>query len=252
MGSVVAAPPRDPEAFVREYVIANVRPRARGLRVVATTPLPDVEKAVAAGNQEAGMQKVTHAAKVRLEYAEDDKPIEEDVYVAYTISRSTQYLPTMSLSMADRLFAFRAEKGKLDALEPLLQAMVSSFRIELPWWDGYLQVLQMSRNNQLQAIKDAGELSRRISRNNDEIIAMNRKSWENQQAATDRVMGEISDSIRGIERYDNPFEKRPVELPSGYHDVWVSPSGEYILSNDANFDPKTSTQVDWRRIEKKP
>lgn len=251
MGNFVAAPPRDPEAFVREYVIGNFRQRAKNLSVVKTTPLPDVEKAILSGNQEAGVQKATRAAKVRITYLEGEKAIEEDIYCAYTVSRSPQFLPTAVMWMPDRLFAFRAEKGKLDALEGLLLAMLSSFRIELSWWAGYMQVVQLYRSNQMQSIKNAGDISRRISKNNDEIIAMNRAAWKNQQASTDRVMERFSDSIRGVERYDNPFERRQVELPSGYHEVWASPSGEYILSNDTNFNPSVGTNVDWRRIDKK-
>jgi hypothetical protein len=251
MGNVVAAPPRDPEAFVREYVIQNFRRNVKNLIVGETTPLREVEHEISGSNQEAGLQKSTQAAKVRIAYIEGSKEIEEDVYCAYTVSRSREMLPTMSLWMPDRLFAFRAEKGKLDALEPLLQAMLASFRIDQRWFSGYLQVVQMARNNQMQAIKDAGDISKRISKNNDEIIAMNRKAWEAQQASSDRVMEHISDSIRGIERYENPFEQKPVELPSGYREVWASPSGEYVLSNDANFDPSAGTNVEWRRIEHK-
>ena len=252
MGSFVAAPPRDPEAFVRAYIIPKYRPAARGMRVVESTRLPEVEQAILAADQEPGLEKKSFAARVRLEYAENDQVLEEDVYCAFTTSRARELLPTRVLWMPDRLFSFRAKKGELDALAPMFDAMIASVRIDFRWYDGYLQVLEMARKNQLQAINDAAALSRRIAKNSDEILEMNRKSWEKQQAATDRVMERVSDSIRGVERYRDPFESRPVELPSGYGDVWASPSGEYILSNDPNFRPDAGTGVDWRRVEKKP
>lgn len=252
MGMVVAAPPRDAEAFVRAYVIPKYRQEARGLRVLGTTPLPDVEKAVLAAEEEAGLEKKTIAARVRLEYAQHDEMLEEDIYCAFTTSRAPQVLPTRTLWMPDRLFSFRAKKGELDALAPMFDAMIASVRIDFRWYDGYLQVLEMSRKNQLQAINDAAALSRRIAKNSDEILAMNRKAWEKQQASTDRVMEQVSDSIRGVERYRDPFESRPIELPSGYSEVWASPNGEYVLSNDPNFDASRGSSVDWRRVEKKP
>jgi hypothetical protein len=251
MGNMVAAPPRDPEAYVRAYVIPKYRASARGMRVVSSTPLPDVETAIAASSAEPGLEKRTLAARVRLEYVENDVMLEEDVCCALTVSRMPSTLPTRSLWMPDRLFSMRAKKGELDALEPLFDAMVASVRIDFRWYDGYLQVLELARKRALQGIADAAALSRRIAKNSDEILALNRKAWESQQASSDRVMERFSDSVRGVERYEDPFERRAVELPSGYAEVWSSPSGEYILSNDPSFDPSVGSSIDWRRVDRK-
>jgi len=38
------------------------------------------------------------------------------------------------------------------------------------------------------------------------------------------VSGEISNQIRGVETYDNPFDGREVELPDDYRYAWVNPN----------------------------
>jgi hypothetical protein len=55
-----------------------------------------------------------------------------------------------------------------------------------------------------------------------------------------------------VETYRNPYEDRPIQLPSGYTDVWVNRSGEYILSNQAGFDPNAGSNLEWRRMPKSP
>jgi len=199
--------------------------------------------------QEQGVTKRVSAGKVRLEYDENGRTIAEDVYITMVSARSP-IVPNMVQWSLEHQYSFRAPKGEIDALAPLLQAMVASFRIELPWYAGYAQVLDMSRRNQLQSIRDAGEISKRISRNNDEILASMRSSWEARQASQDRMAREFSESIRGVETYDHPFEERAVQLPGGYDDVWVNRSGEYVLSNEAGYDPNVGGTADWRRLER--
>ncbi len=76
---------------------------------------------------------------------------------------------------------------------------------------------------------------------------MTRQQYEKQQRTDDRMHEQFSRHIRGVESYHNPFEDRDVDLPSGYREVWVSGRGEYVLSNDSNFDPNVGDTAEWRR-----
>lgn len=248
LGSVVWPPPRDVEQYVREVLVPTVRANVRGLKIVSATALPKVASEVEKNVVEQGVTKRVTAGKVRLEYEEDGRTIAEDVYVTMVTARSP-IVPGMVQWSLEHQYSFRAPKAEIDALAPLLQAMVSSFRIELPWYAGYAQVLDLSRQNQLQSIRDAGEISKRISRNNDAILNSMRSSWEARQASQDRMAREFSESIRGVETYDHPFEGRAVQLPGGYDGAWVNAQGEYVLSNEAGFDPNVGSTVAWRRLE---
>lgn len=248
MGNLVYPPPRDAREYVERYFVPGYRASARGLKIGPLVALPDVAREVEKNVQEAGVTKRVSAGKVRLEYEENGKPIAEDVHVTIVTSRSPM-MPSMTIWSLEHQYSFRAEKERVDALAPLLQAMVASVRVELRWYAGYAQVVELQRQGQMQAIRDAGELSRRISANNDAMLASMRSSWEARQTAQDRMSREFSESIRGVETYDQPYEGREVQLPSGYRDVWTNRAGEYVFSNDAGYDPNVGATQEWRRLE---
>jgi hypothetical protein len=248
LGNEVQPVPRDAAAYVEQVVLPRHRGKVRGLRVVSRTPLPDVAEAAAKAAREPGVNKTAHGAKVRISYIAAGRGLEEDIYCVLLYA-TAPILPGTTMWVPERLFGFRAAKGELDGLASVLQAMVSSVKPNLAWFNKYLQVVQLQRQGQAQAIRNAGELSRYIARTNDEISATIRQSYESQQATYDRINDRFSRHIRDVETYQNTFEGRPVNLPTGYRDAWVSSSGEYVLSNDANFNPNVGSTVEWRRME---
>lgn len=248
MGNVVYPPPRDALQYVRDVFVPLHRKSVRDVKIGAQTDLPDVTRAVERGVQEPGVEKRVRASKVRIEYQDGGKTIAEDVYVTIVLSRSGM-VPTMTIWGLEHQYSFRAEKDKLDALAPLLQTMIASVRIELAWYAGYAQVMDLWRQGQMQSIRDAGEISKRISRNNDAILASMRSSWQARQESADRTSREFSEYVRGVETYDHPYEGREIQLPSGYDDVWTNPRGEYVFSNEASFDPNVGSTVEWKRLQ---
>jgi hypothetical protein len=130
--------------------------------------------------------------------------------------------------------------------------MVTSLRINPQWFSAYLHVSDLFIKRQLQGIRNAGELSRYIARTSEQISAAHRQAWQTQQASRDRVNANFSRYIRGVESYHHPFESRGIELPAGYRQVWASPGGDYILSNDASFSPNVGGTRDWRPMQRVP
>jgi hypothetical protein len=246
LGNVVL-PLSEPGAYIQQVVLPQFR-RQVNPRIVGRKALPDVAKAVAATVQEPGVHKTVKAERVRLEYQEGGRAIEEDVYCVLVYAQ-TPMLPGTTFWTADRLFAFKAAKGKLDGMGGLLHTMASSVKVNPAWFAKYQQVVALWQQGKMQSIRSAGELSRYIARTSDEISAMNRQAYEARQAANDRVNRNFSEYIRGVETYQNPVESRSVELPSGYRDAWVSGNGEYVLSNDPNFNPNVGSTQNWQRMK---
>jgi hypothetical protein len=87
----------------------------------------------------------------------------------------------------------RAPQGQLDAQSRLMQTMAASVRLNVRWFNAYMQVWQMWQQNVMQSIQNAGLLSRYIAGINNEITAMNRQAWEEQQAAYDRISRRFSE-----------------------------------------------------------
>jgi hypothetical protein len=246
LGSYVVQP-LDPENFVRQLLLPEARGRVSP-RVIRTDPLPELANQVAATVQEPGAVKQVMAARTRIEYQEGAKLFEEDIYsvIVYTQVPMT---PGLTWWGPERLFGFRAEKGQLDRQAPLLQAIFASVRVSRLWFAHVLQVREAWIQNQMQAIRNAAELSRYIARTSNEISDMQQQAWENRQASEDRSARAFSEYIRGVETYRDPYAGREVQLPTGYSDVWASRDGEYILANDPNFDPNVSARGTWQRID---
>ena len=154
----------------------------------------------------------------------------------------------MTMWQPEILYSFRAPRGKLDVSARVLQTMISSVRTSLKWYAGYRYVFDLWIKGRMQAINAAGQLSKSIASANDEISRSTREAWEDQQASYDRVYGEISNQIRGVETYENPFEGRTVELPNDYRYAWVSSGGEYAFSDSATFNPNVGSTAEWRLL----
>ncbi len=249
LGSYVVQP-IEPEAFVRTVLLPQVR-GALSPRVIGTTPLPALARLVASTVQEAGAIKRVVATRTRIEYQESGRAMEEDIYCVMVYSQ-VPAVPGVTFWGPDRLIGFRAEKGKLDAQSPLLLAMATSMRVGKGWFARYLQVREMWFQNQMNAIRRAGELSRYLARTSDEMSDAQMQAWERRQASEDRTAEAFTEYVRGVETYRDPFDQHDVQLPSGYNDVWISRNGEYILANDPNFNPNVSASGTWERADASP
>jgi hypothetical protein len=247
LGNVVLPVVADPATYIQQAVLPQFRKNANP-RIVGRKSLPDVAKTVAAAVQETGTQKTVKAERVRLEYQEGGRAVEEDVYCVLVYTQ-IPVLPGTTFWTAERLFSFKAAKGSLDGMGGLLQTMAASVKVNPVWFSKYQQVVAQWQQAKMQSIRSAGELSRYIARTSSEISAMNRQAYEARQASNDRINKNFSEYIRGVETYHNPVESRAVELPSGYREAWVSGNGEYILSNDPNFNPNVGSTQNWQRMK---
>jgi hypothetical protein len=129
---------------------------------------------------------------------------------------------------------------------------VNSVRISPEWYGGYMYVRQLFNNRMNQSIKNAAAISQTITRNREEIRRMYGDSYRQRQASQDRISQSWSEHIRGVETYQNPFDGRPVQLPGGYSQAWVNARGEYLLTNQAGFNPNVGDTTEWRRMDRRP
>ncbi len=42
-----------------------------------------------------------------------------------------------------------------------------------------------------------------------------------------------------------------MELPSGYGHAWANGNGEYVVTDNPNFNPNVELKGDWQELEKK-
>ncbi len=238
-------PPVDATAYVRQYLIPRFRPQLAQARLTGAQPLPDLAQAAAAAFP--GLSPRISAARVSFESEQQGRPIQEDVYAAIV---ALQLTPPVVNWGPYSLFSFKAEKSQLADRARLFGTMVTSLRPNLRWYNRYMQLSDACTRSAIEASNQAVLRSKIISQTNDQISETRRQAFENRQAVQDRVNAKFSQYIRGVESYQNPFEGHRVELPSGYSHVWANRSGEYILSNGANYNPNVGSNIQWQEMKK--
>jgi hypothetical protein len=239
-------PAMDPQTFVARIVVPRYRREMSGATLMGGEELPTV----AQGAQTPSMPSQTRAGRFRYSYTLLGRAMEEDIYcvLSYTSAPAVQTVYWSPL----QLYSMRAEKGQLDRQTKLMQVIASSVRVNLQWFNAYQQVWAMWQANVMQSIQNAGNLSRYIAGINNEITAMNRQAWNEQQTSQDRISRRFSEYIRGVDTYRNPTNNQPIQLPSGYSQAWANPSGEYIVSDSASYNPNIGSTRNWQPMSRVP
>jgi hypothetical protein len=239
-------PAMDPRTFVTRIVMPRYRREVGAARLIRSEDVPGIP----APAPEAGITSQVRAGRFRFAYTVNGRPMEEDVYcvLQYNAAPAVQSIYWNAL----QLHSMRAEQGRLDGQTRLMQAMVSSARVNLQWYNGYRQVWQMWQQNVMQSIRNAGALSRYIAGINHEITTMNRQAWEQQQAAQDRMSRRFAEYVRGVDTYRNPVTSQNVALPGGYGRAWTNRLGEYIVSDNQSFNPNIGSTVEWQPMPRVP
>lgn len=249
-------PPMPALQALQQLVVPRYRGQMPGLRIVQQEHLPDLPQAVRAGAPSApGPVPQADGARLRLRYRQGEREIEEDLFGVVELIRVAMPMLMGAQEhiywMADYLFSFRAEAGHLERLSDQFMLIVRSFRLNPQWFGRYLQVSQFLIQNQIQQIQHIGQLSRIISQTSNEISDMMMESYYQRQATLDRLATQFSQAIRGVDEYHNPFEGQEVELPGGYRHAWANAMGEYIVTDDPNFNPNLGSTVTWEPMQRK-
>jgi hypothetical protein len=245
LGNILWQPIADVSQFIQFFYMPKTLRHLQGARVVARDDLPKLAAEVA---RSFGGQSTVKSARIRYEYQLGGRPWEEIVYctLVYTNWQMGTFWSVHSA------YSFRAPKGQLDRLTPLMNTTVSSALLSPEWYGGYMYVQKLFQDRMNQSIKNAAAISATITRNSEEIRRMFSESYRQRSESQDRISRSYSEYIRGVETYRNPYEDRPIQLPSGYNGVWVNRSGEYLLSNQSGFNPNEGSTTEWRRMERKP
>lgn len=239
---------------LKQIVLPRFRGNVSGLRVFDQKHLPDLAGSLgqSAKSVPGVVSASTDGAKIRAEYNHGGRRIEEEIYgviVSSTFHMQSMYGQVANMNWTvDPIFSFRAEKGKLDANAKLFQTMIHSFKIDLQWFNKYNQLVDYLIRRQIQQIHAIGQISRIISQTHNEISDMMMQAYNERQAVNDRIADKFSHYVRGVEKYYDPLNQKPVELPTGYENAWTNGIGDYIVSDSPSFDPNIGSNQNWRRM----
>ena len=203
--------------------------------------------------QNGGQSTVTsQGGVIRVEYNENGQLFEEEFYGQLDIAGSTVPSAMGNIQSviwgASGLLSCKAPKGKLDECRKIAQTFKWSVRLTKPFFNRLSQVVQLLTDQYYQQVYMAGQISKIISRTNDQMLANIDASYRQAQQTYDRANNQFSDYVRGVDRYSEGGSE--VQLPSGYNHAWVNDRGEYLLTNTTGYDPGRDLNGNWRQLHK--
>ncbi len=244
--------PLGPVQALKSIVLRRFRGSAKNLSVINEEHLPDLGRALGAAANAPGMSN--DGGTIRVRYTKGATEVEEQLYGLV----ETFAIPVQSMfgNFTNRfwtvsyIFSVKAPPGQLDAHGVLFRTLGSSIRVNPQWMNTYVQVVNFLIQSQIRHIRNMGELSRIISQTHREISDDMMRSWEERQGVYDRLSERFSQNIRSVDEYYDPVSERRIELPAGYENAWVNGLGEYVISEQQDYNPNIGSNQNWQRMER--
>jgi hypothetical protein len=149
----------------------------------------------------------------------------------------------------DYLFTFRTAAGRLEATADLFKVMIGSFQLNPHWYAAFKSVAQYLAQQQIQRLHHVGQIGQILAQTGREIRQQNLNDWYARQEVYDRLSTDWSRTIRGVDAFLDPHRQEVVELPSGYGRAWANNLGEYVLTEDPNFNPNVHSNLHWEPMQ---
>ena len=249
-GAEVQPPVGIREAF-RSYVIPRYRSQATDLQLIAEEPLPELPRLVKSEAPLVGGS--AEGGKVRICYTWQATRFEEEIYGVVEVFRApiaSMFGPVeIFIWFIDYLFSFRAAVGKLDATADLFSVMITSFQSNPHWYAAFKTITQSLAQQQIQHIRSIGEIGRTLALSGSQMREQNLQDWYSRQETYDRLATDWSRAIRDVDAFVDPHRQEVVELPSGYGHAWANNLGEYIITEDPNYNPNLSSNLHWEPMQ---
>lgn len=228
---------------VRQYLEALSRHARPGARILEYRPRPDIEAQLSQVNQTTpmplGEMRVwVEAGEVLIAY--DLNGVDTREVVASAITFNLMHMnASMGMRGSDYLsastfpgFAMRAPTGQLDSR--LAETIRKSGRPNPEWT---ARIAQHNAKISSINIKGAAERSKIISQTGEEIRQMQTDSRRRYNESSDYLAREQSETLRGVETYNDPYYGNTVELDNTYKNAWQLNDGSYVLTDDPDFKP---------------
>ncbi len=250
-GAEVRPPVNIQEAF-RSYILPRYRAQSQNLQIRNLTPLPDLPRLV---KSDATITPGCSAqgGKARISYDWQGHPFEEEIYAVvedFRVKIGSLFAPVdLSVWFIDYLFSFRAAAGRLDATADLFTVMIQSFKLNPHWYAAFKTVAQHMAQMQIDHINHIGEIGTILARAGSQARQQNLNEWYSRQEIFDRQAVDHSRSIRDVDGFFDPNRQEVVELPSGYGHAWANNLGEYVITDDASYNPNQESTQNWTPME---
>ena len=255
-----------PAMNARDYIQRNLRQIRPNAQLVGFEPAPLLMESLAetARQTEASArqynlnQRVKYdAIKARIKYELQGKPVEEWISAATVITgtlgpsynvQTGQMGQAYTYNCVAYMGAQRAPQGQLDASAKFFEMIGSTYRIDPQWQAKVIGNAQAMQQIELKGVRDRSAI---VAKSAEDTRNIQRQIYENKNRVDDAISTQRSQTMRGVETYRNPGTGDTVELSNQYGNAWVNNRGEYLLSDQAGFDPNTvfKNNEGWKPLE---
>ena len=243
-------PPVSIRDALRQYVLPRYRAAVQNLQILNEEPVPELPRLVR--SQAASSGGTAEGGKLRFRYLWQGWSLDEELYglvEAFHLPIQTAFSAGQAIFwFIDYLFTFRAQAGRLDGSAALFKAMLASFRLNPAWSAAYEAITRYLAQQQIQRIHHIGQIGEIYARMGSEMRQQNMDGWRRRQDTYDRLATDWSRAIRDVDAFFDPHRQELVELPSGYGHAWANNLGEYILTDDPNFNPNLDSNLHWETM----
>jgi len=255
-------PPMGAEEYLRRN-LSKIRPNAQ---LVGFEPAPKLLENLQqqARQTEQGarqynlkQQVKVDAARARVRYSLDGRPVEEWVFAGTVITgtlgpglnmQTMQQVQRWTYNCVAYTGAQHAPQGQLDGSAKLFELIGTTYRSNPEWQAKVSQNALAVQQIELKGIRDRSAI---VAKSAEDTRNIQRQIYENHQKAEDQISTQRSQYMRGVETYQNPATGETVDLDNNYGHAWVNNRGEYLLSDQAGFDPNSvpgNTQT-WQQLQ---
>jgi hypothetical protein len=243
--------PLTAEQFFRENLMALL---PSGTTLVSIDAYPELNQMarqqMGLSANETGKGGVrTDAIRARVEFQNDKKSMEAWLTAAvvmrtFRVGRGFLY----DLHAID-LMSFTAPKGKLAVNDKLLRVMMTSIRVTPEF--SAASNKNIAGYYQLQAKKEA-QIDQINAQLQNDITQMYMQMSANAARVSRQGFLAVDQNLRGVQTFRDPSTGNTMELSSQYDHAWLNGAGEYVMSDDPNFNPNAQLSGSWNQLQAVP
>ncbi|MBW2105696.1 MAG: hypothetical protein JRI26_06660 [Deltaproteobacteria bacterium] len=252
--------------FLKNFFIPRFRSNVSGIKVIESQSLPELaqQSRDLAQFQMRVFGQISpfrfqfeiraDAGRLKMEYFQGGgEKIVEDATVAITYIIA--YLPTMyggyatGITWIPIVSSFKAPEKEINAKVRIFKIIMDSRKDNPVWVENCIKLSASVTRDKIRQQRAIFNRMQQISKTQSEIGDMIMDSYQKRNDAYDRIFDNYSQAIRGVDSYKDPINDWKIDLPTGYDNAWTNGS-EYIISDDAGFNPNVGSTQNWEQMKR--
>lgn len=238
-----------------EYLATQRHPSAQLLDYRERADMRDQVRVPPAAQVPAGLpmqlRNWAEAGEILIGWSENGRAMRESISASGIFMESRVQMPTLGHDHSLALITnpptvLRTPDGALDL--NLAERIRSSIQATAEW-----QAQMNGHQAAMSGIAMRGASTRAgiAAQTASEIADINHEAWRKRQASEGSMHTQTINAIRGVQPYvDSQSTTGTVELDNRYDHSWRLQDGNYIQTNDPNFNPYLDTGVDGEELER--